>query len=217
MRKIIANNKEFDSISQLDWLDVGCSEGKSYSYIQSKFGKNGLGIDIDPVKVETSRKAGVPAIQLDACNMHIFSDGASKVVTFMHTLEHLPNVDIVGNILKESIRVATDKVFIRGPMFYSKYLNELGFQFYWSNWRGHTCHIEPDEIVQIMDEFGYSKYNLMYTRKVHSSKDPCIHPLGGKIDRHDYDRKIDPPKNHEVNFENIHGEFELIFDLKRKY
>ena len=188
----------------------------SYNFIQKRFGKSGLSIDIDPVKVKTSLEHGVPTIQLDACNMHIFSDGASKVVTIMHTLEHLPNVDIVGNILKESIRVATDKVFIRNLCFIVNILTNWGFNSTGVIGR-HTCHIEPDEIIQIMNGFGYSKYNLKYLKKVNSSKNPCIHPLGGKIDRHGYDRKIDPPKNHEVNFENIYKEFELIFDLKSKY
>ena len=37
MKKIIANAKEFDSIDQIDFFDLGGSKGGSYKYMISKF------------------------------------------------------------------------------------------------------------------------------------------------------------------------------------
>ena len=68
-----------------------------------------------------------------------------------------------------------------------------------------------------MEKLGVTKYQLNFKEKhkIKNSADPCIHPINGKIDKHNYDSKIDPPKEHAITFEkDIYKEFELIFDIK---
>ena len=117
---ITSTSKEIEipSINQLDFLDIGGSKGDSFKLHQTQYGRNGLSIDINPEKVATSIKNFAPSIQLDACYMRIFNDNAAKTVTMSHFLEHLPSVDIIDDILKESIRIASHTIHIRGPMFY---------------------------------------------------------------------------------------------------
>jgi SAM-dependent methyltransferase len=209
--------KKFESKSQLDFLDIGCSNGTGYDYLRRNFGDSGLCIDIDPEKVKNALKRGVPAVQLDACNVDIFSDNSCKVVSIMHVLEHLPNTETVNGILKESSRIASNTIYIRGPMFYEKYLSELGLQFYWSSWTGHSCHIEPEKIIELAKTHipkNSFKHKLNYRSEVKTSADSCVHPLNGKIDRHDYNPKKDPPKNNNIKLENIYKEFELYIHLK---
>lgn len=212
---IVANAKTFPSVAQLDFIDIGGSQGGSYEYIKNKFKlANGLTIDIDPNKVNIARTRGIPAIQLDATNMHIFNDNACKMVSIIHTLEHLPDANTIEGVLKESIRVASDKVYIRGPMFYISDLSSQNLQFYWSHWRGHTCLIEANDIIQMMERMNISHYTLNYLNQVHNSSDPSIHPKNGLIDRHAYDPRIDPPKPSNIVFsKKIYKEFELIFDV----
>lgn len=214
---IICNGRKYDSIKQIDFIDIGGSKGGSYKRIKNKYKfKSGLAIDIDDRKIEVSLKNNVPAICLDATNMSIFNDNACKLISIIHTLEHLPNKNVIENVLKESIRVASNTIYISGPMYYLDYLKPLGFQFYWSHWTGHTCLIEPMEIIKIMKKLGQTKYQLNFkeTHLIKNSADPCIHPINGKIDRHGYNSKIDPPKKMNVNFkEKIYKEFELIFTL----
>lgn len=121
--------------------------------------------------------------------MKIFNNNACKLISIIHTLEHLPNEEIIKNVLKESIRVASNKIYIKGPMFYKDYLAENGFQFYWSNWRGHTCLIEPDKIIEIMKNLGINKYKLKFLHIVKNSNNNCIHSINGLIDRHAYKKK----------------------------
>lgn len=217
MEKIKANGRIYDSIKQIEFIDIGASKGGSYHHIKKKFGfESGLGIDIDIRKVKVALEHNVPAIRLDATNMCIFNDKACKLISILHTLEHLPNTNVIEGVLKESIRVASDTIYISGPMYYIDYLKPLGFQFFWSHWVGHTCLIEPNEIIKIMQKLGVTKYQLNFKEKhkVKNSADPCIHPINGKIDRHSYDSNIDPPKNHNIIFEkSIYKEFELIFSL----
>jgi hypothetical protein len=214
---IISNGRTYKCYDKIDFIDIGASKGHSYKFIKNKFKfKNGLAIDIDMRKVKESLKHNTPAIRLDATQMKIFNNNACKLISIIHTLEHLPNVDIIKKVLKESKRVASDTIYIKGPMYYQAYLSEKGFQFYWSHWDGHTCLIEPKTIIKIMKELGQNNYKLNFHEKtrVKSSNDPCIHSINGLINRHAYDNKKDPPKKMNVNFEKkIYKEFELIFRL----
>ena len=204
-------------MDKIDFIDIGCSKGGSYKFIQKKFNfENGLALDIDIKKVKEAIKNNTPAIRLDATKMNIFNDNACKLISIIHTLEHFPNEYIIKDVLKESIRIASNTIYIKGPMYYQDYLSNKGFQFYWSHWKGHTCLIEPETIINIMKEFGENNYKLNFYHKhlVKNSNDTCIHSINGLIDRHHYDKNIDPPKKMNVNFEkNIYKEFELIFTL----
>ena len=208
------NNKIFERKSTLDFIDIGGSTGGSYNFMKKKFEyTSGLAIDIDPKKVEKALLNNVPMINIDATNMNIFVDNACETISMMHVLEHLPDIESVTKIFRESIRVASKQIFIRGPMFSSKYLNELGFKFFWSSWKGHTLHIEANEMIKIMAELGIVKYQIKYLKPVENSNDDCIHPLNGLMDRHGYDEKIDPYKEKNIKFENLYKEFDLLFTL----
>ena len=132
--------------------------------------------------------------------MNIFNDNSCKLISIIHTLEHLPNVKIIEGVLKESIRVSNENIYIKGPMYYKDYLSKKGFQFYWSYWTGHTYLIEPDEIINIMKKLGKTNYELNFYEKIRvkDSNDSCIHSVNGLIDRHQYDEKIDPPKKKKI-------------------
>lgn len=212
---IICNGREYECYDKIDFIDIGGSKGGSYKFIKNKFKfENGLTIDIDMKKVNESLKNNIPAIRLDATKMKLFTNNACKLISIIHTLEHLPNVEIIKKVLEESARVASDTIYIKGPMYYQDYLSEKGFQFYWSHWTGHTCLIEPETIIKIMKDLGKNTYELNFLNIVKDSNDTCIHSINGLIDRHAYNKEIDPPKEMNVNFKKkIYKEFELIFTL----
>jgi hypothetical protein len=225
-RRVKTNGGTYEPADQIDFIDVGGSKGDySYGLIKSMYGyEGGLAIDINPKKVKLALENNVPAVRLDASKMGIFSDNACKLVSIVHTLEHLPNLAVVEAVLKSALRVASNTVFIRGPMYYIDYLKPMGFQFYWSHWRGHPCLIEPHKILDIVAKSAISmgwtqdniSHELRFLDRVESSSDPCIHAASGLIDRHDFNPKIDPPKNGFVKFEReIYKEFELVFTLKK--
>ena len=202
------------NVEQLDFVDIGCSTGGSFNFAKGRYGKNGLGIDIEPEKVKQSINNSAPAVQLNACNIKIFNDNATKVVTMLDFLEHLPDLDTIARVLKESTRIASNSIFIKGPMFYDEYLNNLGLQFYWSNWTGHPTHVEPVNIIEIMEKNNQSNYKLHYIDQVYNSKNKCIHPLNGHEDRHDYDPVMDPVKDMNIVFEKkIYKQFTIEFNL----
>lgn len=212
------NNKEYELDSQLDFLDLGGGTGGSFEMVKKKFiCDRGLAIDVEKKKIQEAIANGIPAIQLDASNLSIFQNNACKFISMVHMLEHLPSVGLASSVLKESIRVASDFLFIRGPMFYSNYLSKHGFKFYWSDWRGHTLMIEPDEILKIIHQSSkIASSEISYIKQVESSSNECIHPLGSKRDRHQYDSSIDPPKAMGFIFDKpLYKEFELIVKLNK--
>jgi len=212
--KIMCNNKLIARINQIDFIDLGGGGGGSYKYIKQKFHyKNGLVIDIDEDKVNEALKNGVPAIVLDVTDLSVFNDNACKLVSIVDTLEHLPDLTIIEKVIKESIRVASDTVLIRGPMFYDEYLKERRLRFYWAHWTGHTCHVEPDHIIKILEKYKITNFEVKNIDPVISSSNSSIHPIDGKKDRHSYRRWIDPPKPRKIELENIYEKFEILIKL----
>ena len=217
MEIIKSNGNYYERYDTIDFIDIGGSKGGSYKFIKSKYNyENGLAIDIDIQKVKESLKNNVPAIRLDATKMGLFRDNSCKLISIIHVLEHLPNKEIIEAVLKESIRVAEEKIHITGPMFYKEYLSKLGLQFFWSHWVGHTYLIEPDEIIDIMKKLGKTDYKLNFKEKhrILGSENKDIQPIGCDIDRFEYDENIDPPKDMNIIFDKkIYKEFEIIFYL----
>ena len=65
MSKIKCNGRIYESYNQIDFIDIGCSNGGSYKYIKNKYNyENGLAIDIDIKKVNNALKNNIPAIKL---------------------------------------------------------------------------------------------------------------------------------------------------------
>jgi|LakMenE01Jun11ns_1017448.scaffolds.fasta_scaffold9957414_4 hypothetical protein len=134
----------------------------------------------------------------------------------VHMLEHLPSKSLASSTLQESARVASDFLFIRGPMFYEDYLASYGFKFYWSDWKGHTLMIEPEDILALIDQHLVDSHEVRYIKRVESSSDSCIHSLESQTDRHEYDVSIDPPKRMNIIFDRpIYKEFELTIKLNK--
>ena len=175
-----------------------------------------MSVDVEKKKIKQALANGIPAIQMDATKLNIFQDNAFKFVSMIHMLEHLPSKELASSILGESVRIASDFLFIRGPMFYTDYLSSLGLKFYWSDWKGHTLMIEPDNILELIDPAKIKSSEVKYIKQVANSNDECIHPLDSKKDRHQYDALIDPPKEMDLIFNRpIYKEFEMIVRLNK--
>jgi hypothetical protein len=179
-----------------------------------KFGfERGLAIDIDGKKAKIARSNGVPAIHMDARNLSFFGDNAFRAVTMSYFLEHLPSRELIADILRDSVRIGTETIYIRGQMFNDEVLKKHGVRFYWANWRGHQTHIEGEEIAEMLTQLGAHDIKLTYLGLVESTDDPCIHPIGAAGNRHAYDPEIDPVKPAGVELEDIYQEYEVVASL----
>ena len=184
-----------------DFLDFGASKGGCIDFAERSLGgRKGLGVDIDPKKVAQMRALGYDCIEGDITKLDL-PDNSVRFVTMSHVLEHLPDLDAVGLAIRSAARVATDFLLIQGPYFDAdEALARQGLKFYWSDWRGHPCHLTTGQLGRLLRDAGLRHHILMARVPVLDSNDPCIHPLSSPRNQHDYEAGVHPAKP-DVAFE----------------
>ena len=199
-----------------DFLDFGASKGGCIDFAIARLGgRRGLGIDIDPKKVEAMRSLGHDCIVGDVTDLDLPSKSV-RFVTMSHFLEHLPDLAAVRKAVQSAAKVATHFLFIQGPFFDAdEHLREHGLKFYWSDWKGHPCHLTTDQLVATLEDLGLNDYLALARVPVESSLDAAIHPLASPRNQHDYVPGKHPPKP-EVSFDRpLYREMVCLVRLQR--
>lgn len=206
-------------LSAYDYIDLGCSSGGSLKYGRDVLGgTSGLGIDIDPAKVEKTRQAGFDAEVMDATTL-AGQPNCVSFITMIHFLEHLPNLQLVENCIRASIIASKDFVLFRQPWFDSDAeLERVDCKFFWSDWRGHTCHLSTGDIARILVQHARDTEWAIYGYKtVNDTSDATIIPLSCDSNRHHYKPDIDPPKQTYLLEPQAFHEALTIVNISGKY
>lgn len=186
----------FDTVNwaDYDFLDFGCSEGGSIRFCQKRFSaQRGLGVDLNPAKIELARAAGVDAVIADATKLP--KSACVRFVAMMDFLEHLPNLEMVGTAIAAAAAVATDFLFIRHPSFEGEaYLSALGLRQYWWHWSGHTSHIHVSDYCTIFEQLGLRQYVIKYRDPVLDSSHPSVLTSDMPINQGGYDPELHASK-----------------------
>jgi hypothetical protein len=181
-----------------DFIDLGSSKGGSIAFCTKRFGASrGLGVDLDPNKVEETRRSGADAVLADAAQL----DVSKKVrfVSMLDFLEHLPSLEIAEAVIAQAAEAATDFLFIRHPSFEGEGLIELlGVRQYWWHWSGHTCHLRVSDYCSIFERLGLGQFSIRYKERVDSTDHPSLLPLSAPINSHAYDPELHDPKPSQV-------------------
>jgi hypothetical protein len=179
---------------RFDFIDLGCSKGGSLDFCRRRMeARDGVGVDIDPLKVAEARAAGVEAYVGDAANLNI--ESSVRFVSMMDFLEHLPSLDTVAAVLASAAQAATDFLFIVHPSFEGEeYVRLLGLQQYWHSWSGHTAHIHVSDYCQMLDQLGLHQYVIRYKHPVRDSTDSSIHTIASGRNQGPYDGAVHPAK-----------------------
>jgi SAM-dependent methyltransferase len=170
-----------ESLDAVDWedydfVDLGCSKGGSLQHCLRRFGASrGLGIDIDPAKVQQTRDAGFDAVEVDARTLNL--DGQVSFISMLDFFEHLPDLEMVEEILAASARSARDFLYIKHPSFEGQeYVEQLGLRQYWWDWHGHTCHVRVADYCDMFERLGLNTYKIRYIERISSSSHPSVIP-----------------------------------------
>lgn len=195
----------YGSIADVDWssyafIDLGSSSGGSLGYCAKRFGLGpGIGVDIDPKKVEKAAEVGLDVVQADATRLEL--DDAVSFVSMMDFCEHLPGLDVVEAIIESAARAARDFLFIHHPSFEGEhYLVSLGVRQYWHHWTGHTAHVRISDYCTIFDRLGLNQYMIRFNERVEGSAHRSVLPLSAPKNQHEYDRELHGEKP-DVAFE----------------
>jgi len=183
------------NVSQYDFLDFGASYGGSIEFARRRLGGiRGVGVDKNPRKVAAMRRKGYDCILGDITALDL-PPASVRFVVMSHILEHLPDLHAVQQSIACAGRVATDFLFLQGPFFDAdNFLRNYGLKFYWSDWRGHPCHLTTQQLREILSRLGLPNYFIMGRRPVSDSSDTALHPLHSPRDQHDYQPGVHPPK-----------------------
>jgi hypothetical protein len=170
-----------------DFIDVGCSNGGSLAWGSRVLGGKGLGIDIDPKKVQKAKDSGQDAVLANARQLS-FDNESFRYALFFDMLEHLPDQKMAGECLREVYRVVRDLIVITGPNFDNEdYLNGHGLKRYYVDWRGHTWPHTTRDFAVLMKELAPRKFVLCSYNAIATSEHHDILPITAAIDQPRYD------------------------------
>lgn len=222
------NSINFDDY---DFLDFGCSAGKSIIFGQNKFGgKRGIGIDIDLEKVKQARHylsaEGLDehtVICEDINNLPDYNLSSRKrFTTCIHFLEHVNGISMAENIIKSAIALSEEFVFISQP-FCDKdsELFGMGFKTYYSDWSDHINLMTSYDFYKICRNLKYegliSDFIIFGTERITSSNSSYIHPLTSLSNQHDYDSNIHPQKKEDVEFRGLFKDVNVFLILDENF
>jgi len=176
--------KALIATDDFDFLDFGCSKGGSLQFGKSFFGGHrGLGVDIDPQKVETTRALGLDAVEGDVTQLNL-PDNSVSFVLMLDFLEHLSGFDLARRAIASACRVAKDFVFIRHPWFDADgALMEHRLKFYWSDWHGHPNNFGQLSFYRALARSkNVHQWMLFGQDRVTDSHSPDLLPLDAPID-----------------------------------
>lgn len=177
----------------IDFIDFGASSGGSLRWAQDTFKKVGLGVDLDPVKVQKTKAGGYRAMQADATSLPL-PDGAVSFAVVSDFLEHLGTPENARKVIDSAVRVARDFVYLAYPDFDNEQLlNEQGFKRYYADWSGHTLHYPSRAFTAEIGKFGF-KHRVLKLVEVFDSFDRSILPLSAPRNSSFYDPTIHDPK-----------------------
>jgi len=179
----------------IDFLDLGCSTGKSYEYIRKATGQRiGLSLDTDAAKVAECRKVNDLSFVFDATSLPR-SIGTVSSAFMIHFLEHLPNADMAMEIIRGAICATRDFVMIRQPFFdHDEALRALGLKTYWSDWSGHKNLMHSGAIAALAGDPLVGRLRTFGIDRIAGSEHPAVLPLRSLPDQHDYQAEKHGPK-----------------------
>lgn len=199
----------------VDFIDFGCGTGGSIDWDKNRFGgDNYIGIDNRLSNVQIAINKGYNVILGDITNDNLKLP-QSRYITMLHFLEHLKNEQEVEKVIKKSIELSTEFIFIKVPFFDGNdYLKELGFKLTWTDWIGHPVSVTSNMLKKICEKFEL-QYNIGNIHPIKDSFSNEIVPYSAPVDTIYYEEKLGQ-KNY-IKFDNIYRETYCFVNINCQY
>lgn len=214
------------NIDEYDFVDFGCSTGRSLSFGEKKLGgKRGIGIDIDIEKVKRANHniknsediSGSHSVVCEDITRLSEQNLTSKVrfTTCIHFLEHLFGIESAEKIIESAINISEEFVFISQPYAdMDAQLFKSGFKTYYSDWLGHINLMTSYDFYKICRNFYYrgliKEFIIFATDEIKDSSSSIILPLESRLNQHEYDANIHPPKDGSIKFTGLYKDINVF-------
>jgi hypothetical protein len=139
-------------------------------------------------------------------------------------LEHLPSVEFAKKVFEAMVVKSVRGVWLRMPSFETDtisgegVLRQLGLQFAWSTYHGHTARVLLRDITSSLyslfdaRRFKHSLH-VVPMRRITSTSHEEIVPLGAPVDTVLYDRSLGPKPTVNFGSNPLFGQWDLIIKL----
>ena len=233
-----------------DVIDIGSSNGGgSINFLGNAVNKvnfanagtkeildtRALGLDYDPVKVETCNKAlegsrnDCKLFDILMMTLQDLQDGTGERTlsgnSYWHVLEHIPNCDMAEEMWVKAATFSKRFSSFHGPA----YDNELtksdekptGEHRFWENWSGHKCHFNSTMMERaIRQTKKTTAFIIINYGKMVSTDNRIIVPKGTPSNSHHYDPKVHPAKKSRILDKPLYEEMRacaIYDDLDEEY
>ena len=196
-----------DYMDYFDFIDLGAKTGKMRKYAKNNFGgQSGLHVEIEEIYIKEMEDNNIPCIQADITNLSFPKNSVDFVVS-THTIEHLPDLKAIEDVIEMATNTATEFVYLTWPSFdSSEYLKKNNLTHFFSTMQGHTCHATLDDLRKILEKLNLdgicASWDPIYDSNHHS-----IVPLNSPVDTGPYTNDLDPKPfiqfTEPVYYENI--------------
>jgi uncharacterized protein YbaR (Trm112 family) len=204
-------------------LDVGTKTGKGVKRVHEEHWKRlgmpagaswgVVGIDLQHSRLLEARKHGIFAVKADGARMP-FADGSFDLTVVTELLEHVPR-ELAVDVMKEARRVTRGAIFIQNPDFTSEpYLREKGLKFTWMDWKVHPHHITADGMRSVLEEAGFTSFDVEQIRPVRDSSSRELVSLETPRDTQFFDPDLHTKPT--VTFDQpVYEKLRVVLDLRR--
>lgn len=159
------------------WAEFGASKGAGIRWVKDVFDIEAIGVDIDKNKVSACLEYGESCILGDLMAPNI-PDHCFSVVSMMHVLEHLPSRAKGIEAIASVMRIASDMVLVRGPLWNTKRFVGTDLGLYFSNWKGHRSKADLSDVLKGITLSGRSATMKAYALSpIYSSNASEIIPI----------------------------------------
>jgi len=163
--------------SNYKWAEFGASRGAGMMWVKELFDIDAIGIDIDEQKVLACQQLGGSCLVGDFTAPNV-PDNCFSVVSMMHVLEHLPSRALGVKAIESSMRIASDIVLFRGPLWNTKRFEGSHLGLYFSNWSGHLSKFDLGDLLKGVVNSGKAATLKAYAiYPVHSSNSSDVVPI----------------------------------------
>lgn len=200
---------------EYDFIDFTLADARSMDFCRTVFGGRGLSVTNNPSVAERVRVEGGDAVSSDLFEID-FPDDSVSYVTLMDSLNLLPTLEAVSQVLSSAARWARDFIFIRMPSYEDEeYLRALGLKYFWHDWSWYPLHPRIDQIASILQALGLEQYHISHRDPAVSSDAPAIVPSSTAPDQGTYDPAEHGPKP-SIEFPRpIYGQIDIFIALRR--
>jgi hypothetical protein len=209
-----------DAPAEVEFIDVGCGDGRSTYAIRKKLKIEGrsLGIDRSGARLPDAPEPDVSFAEADFLSLP--NRKQCRFVTLINVLPGAAGYAAAFDLLRKASIVSRDFVYVSQPNFDSNsYLVRLGMKTHYSGAAASRFQGTAADYFRmaraLLEEGLIQDFSIIESGRIRDSSDEIIHPLETPADSGPYDPAIHRYKSEDITFaEPIYRRLQIVLARK---